>query len=50
VSSSPIPGSGPLAFQALDDFYSGTGVPAVTIISDKEYTTENAEAELVNAY
>jgi len=44
------PRFGPLAFQALDDFYNGDGVPKVTIISDKEYTTENAEAELVNAY
>jgi len=44
------PRFGPLAFQALEDFYSGTGVPAVTIISDREYTTDNAEAELENAY
>jgi len=44
------PRFGPLAFQALEDFYSGTGVAAQTIISDKEYTPENAAAELVNAY
>ena len=44
------PRFGPLAFQALEDFYSGKGVPAVQIISDKEYTPENAEAELPNAY
>lgn len=44
------PRFGPLAFQALEDFYSGDGVAPVTIISDKEYTKENAEAELVNAY
>ena len=44
------PRFGPLAFQALADFYSGTGVPVKTIISDKEYTKENAEAELPNAY
>ena len=44
------PRFGPLAFQALEDFYSGTGVPEVTIISDKEYTQDNAEEELVNAY
>jgi len=44
------PRFGPLAFQALEDFYSGTGVPEVTIISDKEYTADNAEAELPNAY
>ena len=44
------PRFGPLAFQALEDFYGGDGVPETTIISDKEYTTDNAEAELVNAY
>ena len=44
------PRFGPLAFEALERFYSGEGVPEVTIISDKEYTTENAEAELENAY
>jgi galactofuranose transport system substrate-binding protein len=44
------PRFGPLAFQALEDFYSGQGVAAKTIISDKEYTTENASAELANAY
>jgi ribose transport system substrate-binding protein len=44
------PRFGPLAFQALEDFYSGDGVPAKTIISDKEYTQENAQAELANAY
>jgi acetylornithine deacetylase/succinyl-diaminopimelate desuccinylase-like protein len=38
------PRFGPLAFQALDDFYNGEGVAPVTIISDKEYTPENAEA------
>jgi ribose transport system substrate-binding protein len=44
------PRFGPLAFQALDDFYSGKGVPAKTIIADKEYTAANAAAELANAY
>jgi ribose transport system substrate-binding protein len=44
------PRFGPLAFKALNDFYGGTGVPVKTIISDKEYTTDNAEAELPNAY
>ena len=44
------PRFGPLAFQALEDFYSGAGVPEVTIITDKEYTVDNAEAELENAY
>ncbi len=32
------PRFGPLAFQALEDFYSGDGVAEKTIISDKEYT------------
>jgi ABC-type sugar transport system substrate-binding protein len=44
------PRFGPLAFQALEDFYSGKGVAAVQIISDKEYTPENAKTELPNAY
>jgi ribose transport system substrate-binding protein len=44
------PRFGPLAFEALENFYSGKGVPEKTIISDKEYTPENAEAELANAY
>lgn len=44
------PRFGPLAFESLEKFYNGEGVPEVTIISDKEYTTENAEAELENAY
>jgi len=44
------PRFGPLAFEALDKFYNGEGVPEKTIISDKEYTAENAQAELANAY
>jgi ribose transport system substrate-binding protein len=44
------PRFGPLAFDALEAFYGGEGVPKVTIISDKEYTKDNAEAELPNAY
>jgi ribose transport system substrate-binding protein len=44
------PRFGPLAFEALDKFYGGQGVPEKTIISDKEYTKENAQAELANAY
>jgi hypothetical protein len=39
-----------LAFEALDKFYNGEGVPQVTIIGDKAYDPENAEAELANAY
>jgi ABC-type sugar transport system substrate-binding protein len=44
------PRFGPLAFQALEDFYSGKGVVEKTIISDKEYTKDNAKSELANAY
>src|SRR3954451_3266463 len=44
------PRFGPLAFKALNDFYNGGGVPQKTIISDKEYTPDNAAAELPNAY
>ena len=44
------PRFGPLAFKALSDFYGGAGVPVKTIISDKEYTKDNAESELPNAY
>jgi galactofuranose transport system substrate-binding protein len=44
------PRFGPLAFQALEDFYGGEGVPPQTIISDKEYSADNAAAELANAY
>jgi ABC-type sugar transport system substrate-binding protein len=44
------PRFGPLAFEALDKFYNGDGVPQVTIIGDKEYSPENAETELENAY
>ncbi len=44
------PRFGPLAFKALADFYGGAGVPVKTIIADKEYTKDNAAAELPNAY
>ena len=44
------PRFGPLAFKALSDFYGGAGVPIKTIISDKEYTKDNASSELPNAY
>jgi len=44
------PRFGPLAFQALEDFYAGKGVAPKTIISDKEYTPDNATSELSNAY
>jgi ribose transport system substrate-binding protein len=44
------PRFGPLAFDALDKFYNGDGVAQKTIIQDKEYTKDNAESELPNAY
>ncbi len=44
------PRFGPLAFKALSDFYGTAGVPIKTIISDKEYTKDNATSELPNAY
>jgi ABC-type sugar transport system substrate-binding protein len=44
------PRFGPISFQSLEDFYGGKGVPALQIISDKEYTPENAKAEVANAY
>ncbi len=44
------PRFGPLAFKALNDFYGGAGVPQKTIISDKEYTKDNAATEVANAY
>jgi ribose transport system substrate-binding protein len=44
------PRFGPIAFQSLEDFYSGKGVPATQIIGDKEYTKDNAQAEVANAY
>lgn len=44
------PRFGPLAFQALEDFGSDTGVAAQIIIEDNEYTPENAEANLAKAF
>lgn len=44
------PRFGPLAFKALADFGAGTAVPAKIIISDNEYTPENAKAQIGNAF
>jgi ABC-type sugar transport system substrate-binding protein len=44
------PRFGPIAFQTLESFLSGEGIAPDLIISDKEYTPENAEAELGSAY
>ena len=44
------PRFGPLAFKALADFESDTAVPAKIIISDNEYTPDNAAASLSKAF
>ncbi len=44
------PRFGPLAFSTLQDFFDGKAIPEDVIIEDKEYTPENAEAELPNAF
>ena len=44
------PRFGPLAFKALSDFENDTPVPAKIIISDNEYTPENAKENLANAF
>lgn len=42
------PRFGPLAFQALKDFYSGKGVPPNVIIKDHHFTADNAKDALAN--
>jgi ribose transport system substrate-binding protein len=42
------PRFGPLAFQALQDFYSGKGVSPKVIIADHHFTAANAAAALKN--
>jgi ABC-type sugar transport system substrate-binding protein len=44
------PRFGPLAFSTLKDFFGGKAIPEDVIIEDKEYTPDNAEAELPNAF
>ena len=44
------PRFGPLAFQTLEQFYGGEAIPEDVIIEDDEYTPDNAEAELANAF
>ena len=44
------PRFGPLAFQALEDFYSGAGVPRRRSSPTRSTRADNAEAELANAY
>jgi ribose transport system substrate-binding protein len=42
------PRFGPLAFQALKDFYAGTGTHTTTIIADHHFTASNAKQALKN--
>jgi len=42
------PRFGPLAFQALKNFYSSKGTPTTTIIADHHFTTANAKQALSN--
>jgi ribose transport system substrate-binding protein len=44
------PRFGPIAFDTLESFLSGEPIAPDLIISDKEYTPENAAAEVANAY
>jgi ribose transport system substrate-binding protein len=42
------PRFGPLAFQALQNFYTSTGVPPTLIIKDSHFTSKNAKQALAN--
>jgi len=44
------PRFGPLAFETAMNFYAGEEIPENTIISDREYTADNAQAELESSY
>jgi len=44
------PRFGPLAFKTAMDFENGTPIPADVIISDKEYTAQNAASQLSGAF
>ncbi len=44
------PRFGPLAFETAQKFYNGEAIPEDVIIEDKEYTPDNAESELPNAF
>jgi ribose transport system substrate-binding protein len=44
------PRFGPLAFQTAQQFLDGTGIPDKVIISDREYTSGNAQASVGQAY
>ena len=42
------PRFGPLAFQALQDFYSDKGTSEKVTITDHHYTKDNAQTSLTN--
>ncbi len=44
------PRFGPLAFQVAQDYLNGEPIPSELLIQDAEYTQENAEADLQNAF
>jgi len=44
------PRFGPLVFSTLDAFYAGDAIPEDVIIKDGEYTKDNAEKDLGNAF
>jgi ribose transport system substrate-binding protein len=44
------PRFGPLAFESAQKFVGGEAIPATVIISDREYTTTNAQDSLGHAY
>ncbi len=44
------PRFGPLAFETAMNFYAGEEIPENIIISDREYTADNAQAELESSY
>jgi len=44
------PRFGPLAFETAQKFLDGEAIPENVIISDREYTAENAQESLADAY
>ena len=44
------PRFGPLAFETAQKFYDGEAIPEDVIISDSEYTSENAAQDIGNAF
>ncbi|RZS89961.1 monosaccharide ABC transporter substrate-binding protein (CUT2 family) [Motilibacter rhizosphaerae] len=44
------PRFGPLAFKTLQDFFSGQPIPASIVISDGQYTSDNAKTDVAKAF